>query len=164
MFRRLRPIEWIVLAAIAVSVFLLFFRLGGGVGYFSPDTLEFKSSSHDLLDQPTRRRNELTEYLIRKGYWTPIETNDPRWIKVFEWWPGQRDGYSDLCRELSGRRKEWILWSEKNPGRAAALWPQILEMLRADPVRGARQAEDLLYSTREDLPFPINETSPMPDQ
>jgi len=156
MTMRLRPIEWIILAAIAVSLFLLFVRLGGGVGYFSPDTLEFKSSSHDLLDWPTPHRNELTEYLIRKGYWSPKETKSPRWILMFEWWPGQRDGYSHLCRELSGRRKEWIAWSETNPEHAAVLWPDILQILRDDPNLGRTRAEELLYATRNELPLPID--------
>jgi hypothetical protein len=157
MFTRLRPIEGIILAGIVVILFPLFYDPGGGVGHFSPDTLEFKSRSHRLLDGPTLRRNELTEYLIRMGHWKPIETDNPRWIKMFEWWPGQRDGYSHLCRELSGRRKEWIAWSETHPERAAVLWPQVLDMLRADPTRGASQAEELLYATREELPFPIVE-------
>lgn len=148
MFMRLRPIEWIVLAAIAVSAFLLFFRLGGGVGYFSPDTLEYKSRSHDFLDWPTRDRNELTEYLIRKGYWSPIETKKPRWILMFEFWPGMRDGQSSLHAELSWRGDEWIEWSESHPEQAAQLWPQVLGVLRADPKIGREEAAELMLNAR----------------
>lgn len=145
---KLRPMEWLIIAAIAVTIFLFVYS-GGGVGHFSPDTLDYKTRSHDILCWPTYHRTKLTEYLIEKDFWSPHPTSSPRWILMFEWWPGTRDGDLGLHRELTGSKgDEWIEWSEKHPERAAVLWPQVITLLRADPDGGPREAVELLWTAQ----------------
>src|SRR5437773_1199890 len=104
----MKRLFWILLILVCGYVAALFL-LGssGGRGYFSPDSLEYRSQSEVLLSgtnlplfwSPYRyHKNELVEFLTNKGYWKPIERISPRWIFLFQWNHMWRDGESTFHR------------------------------------------------------------------
>ncbi len=112
----------------------------GAIGFFSPDSLEYRSQSERLLlgtEIPLYRspyeyhEHELVKYLTSKGYWTPRETDSPRWFVLFHWNQMWRDGESTFHRRFFWKTDRWIDWSNKNPDQAAKFWPHILELLRS---------------------------------
>lgn len=133
-----------------------FFLLGssGGRGFFSPDTLEYRSQSEVLClgtEIPLIRgsfeyhEHELVKFLVNKGYWQPKEVDQPRWIALFHWNHMWRDGESSFHRQFFWKKTQWVDWTNKNPEEAAQFWPRILELLRAgDEV----QAVEMLYEVR----------------
>jgi hypothetical protein len=131
------------LLSLGVGCLLAFFLLGssGGRGFFSPDTLEYRSQSEVLLfvtEIPLYRsrykydKHELVDFLVCRGYWTAKDTRSPRWLCLYHWNDSWRDGESGLYRSLFQKRKFWIVWSEKNPQQAAELWPLVLDLLRSN--------------------------------
>src|SRR5262245_29715665 len=110
-------------------------------GYFSPDSLEFRTQS-DLrffgtdvswFRSPYKYHNQrLVDFLIGKGYWKPSEsTSARRWIFLFHSSEMWRDGENWLHRSLFWKSDFWIEWSIKHPDTAAQFWPNILELLRS---------------------------------
>ena len=111
---------------------------GGGIGHFSPDTLQ-SSAQRELfflhcraMAMPARyHQMPLVTYLIEKGYWKPQDAGNPHWTLSFEWQAGQHDGESRLHRELAWYHEAWIEWSDQHPEIAKELWPLVLHILRS---------------------------------
>lgn len=143
---------------IAVIAFLLCApRSSGGRQFFSPDSLEVRSQTEDLLrgtEIPIYRsrysygRSELTAFLIENGYWQASRSVKPRWILMNHWNSQWSDGHSPLLRELSWRATEWAEWSKTHPDLAAVVWPLILETIRSDDERRRANAVALLEHAR----------------
>ncbi|GMV84070.1 MAG: hypothetical protein AMXMBFR7_52540 [Planctomycetota bacterium] len=127
----------------------------GGRGFFSPDTLEYRSQSERTVfatEIPLYRSayrydaHELVDYLVAKGYWSPRPASEPRWIFLFHWNRSWKDGASGFHRRFFWRKDLWIEWTEKHPERAAEVWPHVLELLRAGrDAEVARLLEDIEY-------------------
>lgn len=148
--------EFLVVAAILPCLLWLFVSPSrGGRGFFSPSTLETKTQSEYLIcGVPIYRSNfdvrqdDITTYLIAKGYWSPQAAESDRWIPTFHWNEQWRDGESSLQRALFWRHEFWINWSEENPEMAAELWPRVLRLLRENDRRREFQAVILLDEAR----------------
>lgn len=124
----------------------------GGRTFFSAYTLECESQTEFLLPMtqiPIFRsirgshRYPLTDYLIRKGYWSPVEKPEAAFL-ANHWNMQWRDGQTDIHRQFAWRADRWIEWSEKHPDLAACVWPQVLQLLREDPEHGQRNVSRLL--------------------
>ncbi|MBE7464613.1 MAG: hypothetical protein HS116_14140 [Planctomycetes bacterium] len=129
----------------------------GGRGFFSPDTLEYRSQSERTVfatEIPLYRSafrydsHELVNYLVEKGYWSPRPASEPRWIFLFHWNRNWKDGESCFHRSFFWRKDFWMEWTEKHPERAAEVWPQVLELLRAGrDAEVARLLVDIQYES-----------------
>jgi hypothetical protein len=118
---------------------LLLLGSSGGRGFFSPDTLKYRSQA-EVLCRGTKlplfrwpfeyHEHELVKFLVDKGYWQPKEVGSPRWIFLFQWNHMWRDGESSFHRQFFWKKAHWIEWTNKNPEEAARFWPSILELLR----------------------------------
>lgn len=126
----------------------------GSRGEFSSDTLEIRSQ-REWLFMPTETplyrsgfeydQNDLVRYLVEQGHWSTRDVAVPRWIPIYHhnvWW---RDGGSRLFQ----RPERWIEWTERNPRLAAAIWPQVLEVLRNEKCGDTSYAEHLLWVASE---------------
>lgn len=151
---------WGLLALVcAYFAVLMFSGSSGGRGYFSPNTLEYRTQSETLClgtGIPLYRgpseyhQHELVTLLVDKGYWRPKPVASPGWIPLFHHNSMWRDGESRFHRQLFWRKNEWIEWTNKNPEEAARFWPQILELLRND---SQQQATDLLQERLNTIRF-----------
>lgn len=144
----LRRLALVLSLLLAVGLWLL--TSPGGRGFFSPDTLEYRTQSERLIlvaEIPVYRSayrydsHELIDYLVAKEYWSPQPAPEPRWIFLFHWNRSWKDGESGFHRRLFWRKDFWIEWTEKHPERAAEVWPRVLELLRTD---GESEVERLL--------------------
>jgi hypothetical protein len=128
-------------AAVAAAYIAGFTAGRGGRGFFSPDSLQYRTQSEALLP-PTRvplfrspysyHQPPLVQYLVAEGLWAPREAPRPRWVPSFRWnrqWSG---GTNELHKELSWRGQTWVDWSKQHPDVAAEMWPLLLKSLRAD--------------------------------
>jgi hypothetical protein len=150
--------EFLVVVAIAPCILYLFVSPSrGGRGFFSPSTLETKTQSEYLIwgapiyrSRFEFRHDDITAYLIAKGYWSPQTTGSDRWIPTFHWNEQWRDGESSLERELFWRDEFWINWSNENPKVAVEFWPRVLELLRDERLECEYQAVNLLHEAAFD--------------
>lgn len=142
-------LEILVVAAILVALFALFAKESATQGHFSPDTLETKSRSlyGGIPGPATVSRHRLTEYLVAKGYWS-ASSSEPRWLTMYEYRAGWKDGQSYLQSALFWKTDTWIEWSESYPKRASVLWPRVLEILRGDHEDAQSTAAELLLFVR----------------
>lgn len=130
----------------------------GSLCFFSPDSLESRYQSEILLPGSgvpvyksgfKAKNSRLVEYLIQKGYWSRAAVTTPRWIMTGHFNPKWKDGQSHLHSELYWHDDEWIQWSEQNPDKAAALWPQVLAILRDDPQhKGQNEVAELMWQSK----------------
>jgi hypothetical protein len=163
--RRLTPKEKRCLAAalcflIIAGMYIAAATAGrGGRGFFSPDTLQYRTQSEWLLplvNNPlyrssyTYRQDPLVRYLVAEGYWTPRPTSDPKWVVAFQWNNQWHDGQSLMYREIAWRGQYWITWSRSNSDIAAKLWPMVLQAMRGENATARRDAEivSLMYEAR----------------
>lgn len=133
---------WGLLIVVAGSVMaIILVRCSGGRGFFSPDTLEYRSQTEILcpgIEVPLFRGSfryhdhELVRFLIDKGYWRARKVDSPRWLSLFHCNRMWRDGESTFHRQFFWRKSDWIDWTNKNPNEAALFWPRVLELLRLD--------------------------------
>jgi hypothetical protein len=123
----------------------------GGLGFFSPDTLDAYVQAEILLpgtrlpifrSPPKHFRYPVVSYLVDKGYWAPRASGSPSWLSLYHTNAQWSDGKSDLYRELRWRGDEWIDWSKRYPDLAADLWPRVLSKLRTG---NTARAEKLLF-------------------
>lgn len=138
-FRKLT--RWAIGLVVAVYA-ISWDTASGGRGFFSPDTLEWKTQSEILLpltavpiDRSFYRthRSELVNDLITKGYWSTRSTDKPGWLSMYRWNEQWRDGDSELHRQMTSHRgQRWVEWSDSHPDLAAVLWPRVLSELRGD--------------------------------
>jgi hypothetical protein len=143
----IRRLEILVIAATGLALFLLLSGQSSSKGYFSPDTLESQSQDFywGIPGVAKVNRHRLTEYLVKKGYWTRNSTTNPRWLMTGHYSAQWRDGHSALTSALFWHTDEWIEWSESHPKRAAILWPRVLEILRSDRAESQSIVRELLY-------------------
>lgn len=148
--------EFLVVVAILPCLLSLFVSPSrGGRGFFCPSTLETRTQSEYLLwgipvyrSHFRYRHDDVTAYLIAKGYWSPQTTESDQWIPTFHWNEQWRDGESSLERALFWRDEFWSNWSEENPEMAADLWPRVLRLLRENDRAHEFQAVILLDEAR----------------
>lgn len=151
----MKPV-FIQVVVVLPCVILFSFLNDGGLAYFSPDTFEIRSQSEitlPILNTPVYRSSysyrdnsfELVEYLVAKGYWSPRETDEPRWILLFHWNDAWRDGDTQWYRDVN-RSNEWIEWTEKHPDIARVLWPAVLSFLRSD--EGSRYVTHVMFQAK----------------
>lgn len=145
----------VVAAIVVVAASIVLPTQNGGEGFFSPDSLDFRSgSTSTLLGVPTSwprhnvYRHEFTQFLIEEGYWSPRTTTNPRWILLFRWSGQQRDGQTALQSHLFWQSEKWIEWTKQNPDRAFVLWPRVLDLLRTDAERSSLEVVELLYAAK----------------
>ncbi len=133
---------------------LLLLGSSGRRGFFSPDTLEYRSQSEVLCrgtSVPLFRgpfeyhEHELVKFLVDKGYWQPKKIDSHRWIFLFQWNDMWRDGESSFHRQFFWKKAHWIEWTNKNPEGAARFWLRILELLRGD---NEEKAVEMLYEVQ----------------
>ncbi|MBM4072802.1 MAG: hypothetical protein FJ271_28325 [Planctomycetes bacterium] len=138
---------------------LLLLGSSGGRGFFSPDTLEYRSQSEilcrgtelPLFRGPSKyHEHELVKFLVDKGYWQAREVNSAQWIFLFQWNHMWRDGESSFHRQFFWKKAHWIEWTDKNPEEASRFWPRILEMLRGD---NEEKAVEMLYEKQYGAAF-----------
>jgi hypothetical protein len=145
-----------LIGAVIVLPALLFGR--GGVGYWSPDSLEGYTQReyvtpifHIPIYRSLRslRRYELVDFLVAKGYWSPRKAaGTPRLLLMFRWNDLWKDGYSGIHREFTRSGPFWQEWTTSHPSAAAELWPRVLESLRTWP-HGNYYAVQLLFLSRD---------------
>ena len=129
----------------------------GGRGYFSPDTLDFRTHAEwvvPLVDIPIWRgpssthRYPVVDYLVAEGLWSPSGASDPAWLPIFQWNAQWWDGDSQFHCELGGRGEIWVRWSKDNPAMAKALWPRVLRALRRPGTTSTADASHLMAAAR----------------
>jgi hypothetical protein len=131
----------------------------GGRGFFSPDTLLYRTQSEALLpltEIPLYRSRYsyhqplLVQYLVAQGLWAPRVVSKPRWFLAFHWNDQWSGGTNSWNKELSWRGQGWVTWSQQYPDIAAEMWPLVLETLRADEREwvSTRRAERLMDAGR----------------
>jgi hypothetical protein len=145
----------VALIAVPLLVYGALTRTGGR-GYFSPDTLESRSQEETYLVWWGFHyyRYPLVEYLMEQGYWSPQQTQAPRWIKTFHWNYRWRHGHSRFDKEFTAYATEWIKWSDSNPELAATLWPRVLTTLRSHRVDGFGDSLSLMSIARDSKTIP----------
>lgn len=131
----------------------------GTLGEFSPDTLETRSR-REWLFMPTETplyrsgydyyQNDLIRYLVDRGYWSPREVSEPRWVSIYRYNACWRDGWSMLQHDVFRHPEKWIAWTEENPRLAAVIWPQVLRVLRDEKYGELSYAEHLLRTAFEE--------------
>ncbi|HEX5104934.1 MAG TPA: hypothetical protein VFV87_14035 [Pirellulaceae bacterium] len=157
-----RRIQFVISIAILGCILLLLCPSFGSIHYFSPDTLQSRYQVEKLFPGtriPIYRsgyresESQLVDYLIRKGHWKPIATKSPRWVLTSHSNSQWKDGQSYVHKEFFWRDEKWVDWSEKNPKRAAVLWPQVLSILR-DVGRNPNEACELMFDAEYETRTP----------
>jgi hypothetical protein len=129
----------------------------GARGWFSPDTLEFRSQTEFVLfshklplyrGRYETRRLPLAEYVVAKGHWSPSASPTPRWTPMYHWNRQWHDGHTRLCKELTWYDDQWIAWTDEHPDAAKAFWPMVLSLLREQDPRFHDEAAYLLMLGR----------------
>ncbi|HEY3394529.1 MAG TPA: hypothetical protein VGK58_17595 [Lacipirellulaceae bacterium] len=124
-------------AALAYGSAVLWGR--GARASFSPDTLDYRTQRElllPLIGVPIYRsryrvhRNNLAQFLIDNNYWSPQQTDSPRWILANHWNDQWKDGFTGFHREFTSQKQFWIAWSKAHPERAAEFWPELLSLIR----------------------------------
>jgi hypothetical protein len=147
-----RAIWFAVLALIAIA---LMYGVAWAIGRctrgeFSADTLQCRYREVWLLpltDIPLYRssceysQNEMTLYLVDRGYWSPRDVPEPHWIDIYRY-----DGLwrSMLQHNVFRDPERWIEWTERNPRVAAVIWPHVLTVLRDEKYGDEAYAVSLL--------------------
>jgi hypothetical protein len=130
----------VLLAAVTAVYWYGGSHSSGGLGFFSPDTLDAYVQGEILLPgtrlpifrtPPMYFRYRVVTYLVDKGYWAPRTTGSPSWLRLYHTNAQWSDGKTDLYHELRWRGDEWIYWSDRHPNLAADLWPRVLARIRA---------------------------------
>ena len=139
----------------------------GGLGYFSPQTLEYCTQSERtiaVLGVPIYRsrceyhENELLALLIDHGYVKPQRDVKRQWKTVFHWNSNWRDGYGILSSALSRDRDELMAWTQANPEIAKVYWSEIFRLLRSEDPNDAMAGEGLVpYWRSLDTPDKVRE-------
>lgn len=154
MTRQIKPLRFSVGVVVVFLVVIFLASTEGGRGFFSPDTLETKWQRERVLwftHLPVYRstfsyhRYELVEYLISKGYWTPLDVDEPRWMSVFHWNRQWKGGTGDIPRFLGWRGQRWIDWSEADPEAAKVMWPRVLDVLRSEDGNAMSRFAELMW-------------------
>jgi len=136
-----RCVAVLCVAAVGAAYVGAFTAGRGGRGFFSPDTLQYRTQSEALLpltEIPLFRspygyhQPPLIQYLVAEGLWVPRAAPRPRWFHAFRWNRQWRGGTNELHKELSWRGQTWVDWSKQHPDVAAEMWPLLLNTLRAD--------------------------------
>src|SRR5690242_667998 len=111
----------------------------GGLGHFSPHTLEYTTQSEfAVLGLPVYRSdrrpgsNELVDFLVEEGFVLPVQSQKQRWELVFHWNDAWRGGHGYLYHLLGRDRKELIKWSKADPQRARLYWSELFRLLRSE--------------------------------
>ena len=128
----------------------------GGLGYFSPYTLEYEVQSEYTIGGtggvPLFRSfrkpiyNEFIEMLKDDGFVAPQSANH-RWETVFHWNDSWRDGYSSLYYIF--HRERAMTWSRNNPECATIFWHRVFQLLRSENEREILIGRALLSRYRE---------------
>lgn len=135
-----RLLRWLLISVGIYLAAIMLLGSSGGQGFFSPDTLEYRTHSEILLlgtQIPLYRgsfeyhESVLVKFLIDKGYWNARSVDSPRWLILFHWNHSWRDGESTFHRLFNWKKDDWIEWTAKHPDDAARFWPRILELLRS---------------------------------
>ena len=128
----------LVLSLVVGGVYLYSYSYhSGGIVWFSPDTLKFKTQSEVLLPSTrvpifrsqTEYRQEpdkLVQFLVANGYWSRVEPETPRWIVTYH----DNEQWRVARHPLFGHPYRWIEWTEKNPDLARVMWPRVLSLFR----------------------------------
>jgi hypothetical protein len=127
----------------------------GGLGYFSPDTLEYRTQSEWTVafgevpvyrSRLAVRRNALLEMLQAEGYVVPIATAEPHWLCVMHWNDAWRYVNSSTVHKiLMSRQEEMIAWTREYPACARVYWPEAFRLMRSDRVSDHELAGAILF-------------------
>ncbi len=115
----------------------------GGLGEFSPDTLEFRTRSELTIigtDIPLYRSDweyreiPLSRFLIDHNLVQPVRSGNPRWESVFHWNEGWRDGFGPMRNVLkpAGQR---LAWMESHTDYARVYYTELFRLLRSNDYR-----------------------------
>lgn len=128
-----------VVACLVLGI-LLFFGTSGGLGHFSPYTLEYKIQSEFTIfggeipvyrSSPQNVENELATFIHEDGYVMPMQPEIQRWESIFHWNHAWKDGHGPLYDVFVRHRREIIAWSRANPERARIYWSEGFRHLRS---------------------------------
>ena len=84
----------------------------------------------------------LINLLVKKGYWSPRQAEQPQWICIERGSAFTRGWASKFDREIQS--PFWLKWTEENPETAKEFWPAVLNLVRSGDSRGIRTAGYLL--------------------
>lgn len=143
------------LLALAILVLLLVIVTGtqGGLGYFSPDTLEFQHQWELAILNgcvPIYRSARITspvaviDLAIREGYIEPLPTSGPRWVCTSHWNNAWYDGQSFFHQTVLWRGEAIAGWTLANPKAAKLVWPEAIRLMRVDDPYGVNRGAFLL--------------------
>jgi len=140
MTRRLPlPLRVVGIPLVLGLVAALFTWQRGGLGHFSPYTLQYTTQSEfTVAGLPVYRsarqpvRNELVDFLVEEGFVAPVQPQKQRWEKVFHWNEAWRDGYGPLYPILVRDRDQVIEWTKADPERARLYWSEVFRLLRSE--------------------------------
>lgn len=130
----------VIVAVMVVFGLLLMTGGTGGLGHFSPYTLEYTTQSEWTLFRgavPIFRSfsqsvdNELVTILLEEGFVTPMETGEGRWELIFHWNDAWRGGDGGLYDVFVRHRREIIEWSKADRERARIYWREGFKYLRS---------------------------------
>jgi len=125
----------------------------GGLGYFSPYTLQYRTqsertffatgipfyrSSYGYEDHP------LISTLVREGFLSPQSDSADRWICVSHWNQSWKDGHGRLYSVLNRDIEEVLGWTRRNPKCAKILWSEGFRYLRSDDATQIRIGDAIL--------------------
>ena len=117
----------------------------GGLGYFSPQTLEYcTQGERSIFGIPIYRSlceqhdNGLIRLLIDDGYVKPDHESTAHWETVFHWNDSWRDGEGWLYHMLIRNRDAMIDWTLAHPESAKIFWPELFRHLRSTDPSGGR--------------------------
>ncbi len=136
-----RRLRYVLLIACIIFVGILLTGTRGGLGYFSPYTLEYVSQSEFTLfwgscpiyrSAAKKHPNEVLEFIQREGFVSPQTPQAQRWEVAFHWNETWRDGYGSLYYVLGRQRNEVIEWSTADRERAEIYWSEGFTYLRSE--------------------------------
>ena len=137
--QKLRAFAAIAVVIIVAAVLLTSTR--GGLGDFSPHTLEYRTQSERTIfatDIPIYRsgyepvENALLTMLIEDGFVSPQPAETDRWEPLFHWNDSWRDGYGPLYDIFHRHRDQIIEWSHNNQECAEVYWSEGFRLLRSN--------------------------------
>ena len=154
----LRRIVIFVVAALVLWIFLYATANRSGLGYFSPQTLEYctqTESTIPMLGIPVYRsrcyyhKNEIIEFLIENGYVKPDRESTAHWKTVFHCSDRWKDGYGPLYYMLFRHREAMIDWTLSHPEPAKVYWHELFWLLRSPDPDVMNGADSLARVWRE---------------